>query len=65
MPRVRFTDVVDNLFGGTYATAEYEAHTGTEIVLTDAEYKRLGRDFPGLVKLVDAKARPGDDELPG
>lgn len=65
MQKVRFTEAVDTRFGGIYVTVEYEAKAGDELVLDDAEVKRLNKHHPQLIKVLDKNAKPEDDEIPG
>lgn len=51
---VKFTKVTEDLFGGVYQNERYIAHEGTVLEVPDDEYKRLERDFPGLVKKATA-----------
>lgn len=51
---VKFTKKVEDLFGGVYQNEKYIAHEDTVLEVPDDEYRRLIRDFPGLVKKANA-----------
>jgi hypothetical protein len=64
MPKVRFTEVLDERYGGTYQTGVYTVReVGTIIDLSPSEVSRLNRDHPGLIEdASDDEAKDDEDE---
>lgn len=63
MPLVRFTQMLQETFGGCYRTKTYNVRTvGAVMDLSDVEISRLNRSYPGLVEPVTEEELKAEGE---
>lgn len=53
MPFVRFTNLVDDTYGGFYSKAGFTVRAGDVLNVTEAVYSSIMHDHPGLIEDAD------------
>ncbi len=60
MPKVKFTKMVNEKFGGAYRNGYFTARKGDVVVMTDKMSKQIQADHKGLIQVMDTKTEPSE-----